>query len=189
MNNNEKHPAIWPGMIVAGVEIKSALNAKRIRVLSRRKNGLFTECPERDGIAGLESLLYCLSLTSDDLSDTFRLTQDEWDEAVEEFAMKLPDGGLEEFAGLFDAEQEAIANVSVKPEGEDEEDLGKTQDSETLAQSPTGSLRCLPRDAAQGSTTQPPNPSPSSTSCSTSTLSDTQTAQGSTGSGGNQATG
>lgn len=130
MNNEETHPVIFPGMVVAGVEIKSSLNAKRIRVLSRRRNGLFGNFPERGGLAGIESLFFCLSLSSDELATSYGWTLEGWDEAVEKFAINLPDGGIEEFAALFKDEEAAIIAAGVKPEGEDEgKDTGAVVDT------------------------------------------------------------
>jgi hypothetical protein len=165
-NKADNHPAIYPGMVVAGVELKSPVNAKRIRVLTRRKNGLFVDCPERDGIAGIESLLFCLTLDSAGLADSFGWSQEEWDDQVEQFALTLPDGGLEEFSALFAKEQESISRASVEADVEP----GKAEAVETSEPSQTGLQVFSPPPRAMGSTTNTPNQCPSSISSSTSTL-------------------
>ena len=170
MNTNEHHPAIEPGTIVAGITLQSALNAKRVRVMMRRKNGLFTDAPERDGLVGMESLFYCLSLTSDDLSAKFSLKLDEWDEECTQFAEGLPDGGLEAFGALFADENEVIAGASVEPIEE-----GKAERATTEGPSPVGSQASSPRPQLTALPTISQRNSPSSESCSTSTLPDTPT--------------
>jgi hypothetical protein len=173
MRTNEHHPAIEPGAIVAGITLHAPMNAKRIRVLTRRKCGLFVDDDGRDELAGIEAAFFCLSLTSDELTQLFGLSQEQWDERVEDFAMSLPDGAVEEFAELFKEESETLANVSV--EDADAEDEGKPTVGDQSAPPLTGSQVSSPLPLKAVSDTLKPNHSPSSVSCSTSTLSGIQT--------------
>ena len=177
MNTNKHHPVIEPGTTVAGITLQAPMNAKRIRVLTRRRCGLFVDDEGRDELAGIESAFYCLSLTSDDLTSIFGWSQEEWDKAVDDFAMNLPDNAVEEFTALFGEESKMMREVSVEAD-DDEGDAGKTERQETLGRSLAGSQASSRQPLRAVSDTPKPNQSLSSVSCSTSTLSAMPTASG-----------
>ena len=179
MRTNEHHPAIEPGTVVAGITLQSPMNAKRIRVLTRRKCGLFVDDDGRDELAGIEAAFFCLSMTSAELANSFGMSQEEWDEAAEQFALALPDGGVEAFAELFKEESEILADVSVEDADADSE--GKQKVGDSPAPSLTGSQVSSPLPLNRASDTLKPNHSPSSVSSNISTLSGIPTASTSGG--------
>ena len=180
MNTNKHHPVIEPGTTVAGITLQAPMNAKRIRVLTRRRCGLFVDDDGRDELAGIESAFYCLSLTSDDLTSIFGWNQEEWDKAVDDFAMNLPDNAVEEFTALFGEESKMMREVSVEADDSegDTGDAGKTERQETLGRSLAGSQASSPQPLRAVSDTPKQNQSLSSASCNTSTLSAMPTASG-----------
>lgn len=156
---NTPFESIGRGVVVGGHALQSSLNAKRLRVLIRRKNPLFSDVENDDPLVGAESVFYCLTLTSDQLSSMYGETQEQWDARVAEFAESLEDGALEEFAELLKVEDDAIKEATVEPI-----DSGKEEAPEatTTGRNHIGSMESLSPQCHPGCLTPMPSPNPSS---------------------------
>lgn len=151
---------IEKGMKVGGVILRAPLNAKRIRVLTRRKCAMFVDGEGiGDAFSAVEGVFFCLSLTPAELADTFALTLEEWGEAVEDFAMNLDDGALEEFASLFHDEQKVITSAEVENVESEETDEPGKMEAATAEPDQTGSLSSLPLPSNLESATAKPKKS------------------------------
>jgi len=140
--------SIQKGVEVGGMMLQSPLNAKRMRVLIRRKNPLFSDEETDDPLVGAESVFYCLTRTSDELAAMFSETQMQWDERVGVFAESLEDGALEDFAALLGVEEDAIGDATVQPidagKMEAPQEVTETAGRNLIGSTPSQSLECLP---------------------------------------------
>lgn len=165
-----------PGRKVGGQVLRAPLNAKRVRVLIRRRCSLFVDDADGgDPLAGMEAVFYCLTRTAEELTGMVRNPQSEWDAAVEEFALGLDDGALEEFTALFEEEQETIGDAVAVPVVDDE---GKEPAPEmvTPGRNHIGSIASLPPGCGPDFPTGTPKGCPSSSSSGSPTHQDTMAA-------------
>lgn len=87
--------------------------------LQRRKNALFSDQSEQDETAAAIELFFVATRKRKDLLRLKRASKDEWDAAVEDFALGIEPGDLEAFGRLSEDELGALKDSQATPTGKE----------------------------------------------------------------------
>lgn len=89
--------------------------AGRVKYLRRRGNSFFSGDSDQDEVDAAIELFFVATRETKELLKLRRATTEEWDDAVEEFALTLEAGELEEFSRIAEEEFKLIDESHATP--------------------------------------------------------------------------